>query len=496
MVYVLNQNGQPLMPTENHAKVRILLKNKKAKVIKRCPFTIQLAYDSTNYTQDITLGVDSGSKHIGLSATTKDKVLFESDVELRNDIVDLLSTRRQNRRTRRNRKTRYRKPRFDNRKRKDGWLAPSVRNKVDSHLTVVRKVHEILPVTKIIAEVASFDIQKIKNLAISGAEYQQGEQLNFWNVREYVLFRDSHTCQCCKGKSKDKILNVHHIESRKIGGDAPNNLITLCETCHKGYHEGTVKLPKIIHRGMSFKDATFMSIMRWAFYNKLKEQYLNVNLTYGYITKNARIENGLPKDHYIDARCISGNPKAVPDGTVYYQKKVRCHNRRIHKNTILKGGIRKRNQAEYEIKGYRLFDTIKYKGDNYIIFARRSSGFFDIRTLGGTKVNNGSVSCKKIRLVQPNSSYLIEIRKCAQRKEHLKEEWRSSHHLKVVGFPPLLFMKQLDIMDIKRAVNRNEIEFYTKFNPTIDKEIIYVRNDVGECVVVGEVTHGNIKHND
>ena len=96
---------------------------------------------------------------------------------MRNDIVNLLSTRRQNRRTRRNRKTRYRKPRFDNRKRKDGWLAPSVQNKVDTHLTVIRKVHEILPVSKIIVEVASFDIQKIKNPTIGGTEYQQGSQL-------------------------------------------------------------------------------------------------------------------------------------------------------------------------------------------------------------------------------------------------------------------------------------------------------------------------------
>ena len=412
MVYVLNQNGQPIMPTDNHAKVRILLKSKKAKVVKRCPFTIQLLYSNTNYTQEITLGVDSGSKHIGLSATTKDKVLFESNVELRNDMVNLLSTRRQNRRARRNHKTRYRKARFDNRRRKDGWLAPSVQNKVDSHLTVIRKVHEILPVSKIIVEVASFDIQKIKNPAISGTEYQQGEQLDFWNIREYVFFRDGHTCQCCRGKSKDKILNVHHIESRKIGGDAPNNLITLCETCHTGYHKGTVKLPKTIKRGMSFRDATFMGIMRWAFYNKVKEQYTNVSLIYGYITKNIRIENSLPKDHYIDARCISGNPKAASDGTVYYQKKIRCHNRQIHKNTILKGGIRKRNQAEYKIKGYRLFDIVKYKGNIYTIFGRRNSGFFDIRTLDGTKVNNGSVSYKKMQLVQPNSGYLIEIRKC------------------------------------------------------------------------------------
>ena len=410
MVYVISQNGQPLMPTENHAKVRILLKNKKAKVIKRCPFTIQLAYDSTNYTQDITLGVDSGSKHIGLSATTRNKVLFESDVELRNDIVNLLSTRRQNRRTRRNRKTRYRKPRFNNRRRKEGWLTPSVQNKVDSHLTVIRKVHEILPITKIIVEVASFDIQKIKNPTISGTEYQQGEQLNFWNVREYVLFRDCHTCQCCKGKSKDKILNVHHIESRKTGGDASNNLITLCETCHTGYHKGIVKLPKTIHRGMSFKEATFMGIMRWAFYNKLKEIYPNVNLTYGYITKNTRIRNSLPKEHYIDARCISGNPKAISNGTVYYQKKVRCHNRQIHKNTILKGGIRKHNQAPYDVMGFRLFDKVKWKGQNCFIFGRRSTGRMDLRLLNGTKIN-ASVGYKNLKMIEMRKNYLIEQKK-------------------------------------------------------------------------------------
>ena len=410
MVYVLSKTGQPLMPTENHAKVRILLKQGKAKVVHRCPFTIQLLYSSTNYTQKVTLGVDSGSKHIGLSATTKDKVLFESDVELRNDIVDLLSSRRQNRRTRRNRKTRYRKPRFQNRRRKDGWLAPSVQNKVDTHLTVIRKVHEILPISKIIAEVASFDIQKIKNPEISGTDYQQGEQLGFWNVREYVLFRDGHKCQCCHGKSKDKILNVHHIESRKTGGDAPNNLITLCETCHTGYHRGTVKLPKAIHRGMSFKDATFMGIMRWALYEKLKTIYSDVKLTYGYITKNIRIKNGLPKDHYIDARCISGNPNAISNGDVYYYKKVRCHNRQIHKNTILKGGYRKRNQAAYEVKGFRLYDNVLWKGQKCFIFGRRSTGRMDLRLLDGTHVN-ASVGYKNLKLLKMRSNYLIEQRK-------------------------------------------------------------------------------------
>lgn len=410
MVYVINKNGQPLMPTENHAKVRVLLKSGKAKVVKKCPFTIQLLYDSTNHTQKVTLGVDSGSRHIGISATTKDKVLFESDIELRNDIVDLLSTRRELRHSRRNRKIRYRKPRFDNRKRKDGWLAPSVQQKVDSHLTMIEKVRKILPISDIVAEVASFDIQKIKNPSISGAEYQQGEQLDFWNVREYVLFRDGHTCQCCKGKSKDKILNVHHIESRKTGGDAPNNLITLCETCHTGYHKGTVKLPKTIHRGMSFRDATFMGIMRWAFYNKLKEIYPNVSLTYGYITKHTRIENDLPKDHYIDARCISGNPKAVSSGEVFYYKKVRCHNRQIHKAKILKGGIKKRNQAPYEVKGFRLYDKVLWKGQKCFIFGRRSTGRMDLRLLDGTHIN-ASVGYKNLKLLNMCSNYLIEQKK-------------------------------------------------------------------------------------
>lgn len=412
---MLSKTGQPLMPTENHAKVRVLLKQQKAKIVHRCPFTIQLLYDSTDYTQPVSLGIDAGSRHIGVSATTETKVLYEADVTLRNDIVDLLSTRREARRTRRSRKTRYRKPRFNNRIRKDGWLAPSIQQKVDTHLTVVHKATGILPVNSITVETASFDIQKIKNPDIAGTGYQQGEQLDFWNVREYVLFRDGHKCQCCKGKSKDPVLNVHHIESRKTGGNAPNNLITLCETCHKGYHNGTVSLPKNIRRGMKFNDAAFMGIMRWTFFNRVKETYeplgIMVNMTYGYITKNTRIEHNLPKDHFIDARCISGHPDAVSDGTVFYQKKVRCHNRQIHKQKILKGGIRKRNQAPYLVKGFRLFEKVKYHGKQYFIFGRRSSGFFDIRTLDGTKVNKGSVSCKKIRSLDMPRSYLTEERK-------------------------------------------------------------------------------------
>ena len=409
VVYVLNKDGLPLMPTHKLGKVRHLLKKGKAKVVKRSPFTIQLNYECGNHTQSITLGVDAGSKHIGLSASTKKQELYCSDVELRDDVVELLSTRRQNRRTRRNH-LRYRQPRFDNRKKEDSWLAPSIRQKIDSHLKVIEEVHKILPISNIIVEVASFDTQLLKAEAegktISGIDYQQGEMLGY-NTREYVLYRDNHTCQHCRGKSKDKVLEVHHIESRKTGGNAPSNLITLCKTCHKKYHKGEIILKQ--KRGAKYDDASFMGIMRWDLYNKLKETYPNVSITYGYITKSNRIKHGLAKEHYNDAYCISQNFKANPLDTIIYQKKVRCHNRQIHKANFLKSGIKKLNQAPYIVKDFRLFDKVRYQDEDCFIFGRRSSGYFDIRKLDGTIIHR-SASYKKLELLEARKSYLKEER--------------------------------------------------------------------------------------
>ena len=414
MVYVLNKENKPLMPCSSR-KARLLLKQNKAIVVNRTPFTIKLLYGSSGYIQPINLGVDAGSKTIGLSATTKKKVLYEANVTLRNDIVDLLSTRRQNRRTRRNRKTRYRQSRFLNRVRSKnkGWLAPSIEHKINTHLTVINKVYKILPITDLIVEVAAFDTQLLKaeeyGLAIpTGTDYQNGDMKGY-NTREYVLFRDGHKCRCCKGKSKDKILQVHHLESRKTGGNAPNNLVTLCKICHSKYHKGEITLPKNITRGNKYNDATFMGVMRWTLYNRLKELYPSIHLTYGYRTKYNRIKAGLPKDHYIDTRCISGNPQAIGDNIVYYIKKVRCHNRQIHKNTINKGGYRKLNQAPKYVKGFQLFDKVLYNNQECFIFGRRSSGSFDIRLLDGTKISAG-VSYKKLKLLEKRSSYLIERR--------------------------------------------------------------------------------------
>ena len=411
-VFVLNMRGQPLMPC-SPPKARKLLRAGKAVPVRRTPFVIQLTVPTGETKQPITLGVDAGYKHVGLSATTAKEELLASEVELRQDVTDLLSNRLALRRARRNRKTRCRAPRFDNRVRSKhkGWLAPSVENRIQAHISRIEAVCRVLPITKIVIETASFDIQKIKNPEIEGEGYQQGEQLGFWNVREYVLFRDGHVCQACKGRSKDLILNVHHIESRKTGGDAPGNLITLCETCHKAYHAGKLKQfsPR---RGASFRAETFMGIMRGTVLNRLRERHpeLPVTNTYGYLTKHKRIVAGLPKTHCADAFCIAGVLDAKRRGEYLFQKQTRRHNRQIHKLTILKGGVRKRHQAPYLVHGFRLFDKVLCKGEVGFIFGRRSSGAFDVRRLDGTKISAG-ISYKKLSLLEKRKMFLTELRK-------------------------------------------------------------------------------------
>ena len=413
LVYVINKHGKPLMPCKPR-KARLLLKNKQAKILKYEPFTIQLLYGSSGYKQKVSLGIDAGSKHVGASATTKKQELYASQTELRGDmIVKLLSDRRELRRSRRSRKTRYRKPRFLNRvhSKHKGWLSPSIENKINTHIRIIDDVYKLLPIYNIIVETASFDIQKLKNKDISGKEYQEGEQLGFSNVRAYVLSRDNHICQCCHGKLKDNILQVHHIESRKTGGNAPNNLITLCKTCHAKYHSGEISLPNKIHRGIRFKDATFMGIMRWTLYERLKKLYKNVSMTYGYITKYKRIKYSIEKSHVADAFCIANNLSAKRLNYYYLQKQVRRHNRKLHKSKIYSGGYRKNNQAKYSVFGFHLFDKVNYKNIECFVFGRRSSGSFDIRKLNGEVISHG-ISYKKLKLAEYRKSLLIEREVC------------------------------------------------------------------------------------
>lgn len=404
MIYVRSKEGKALMPSERGGRIGYLLRHGKAHVVSRVPFVVQLDYESTTYTQDVSLGIDAGSKHIGVSASSERKELLAAQVELRSDVVNLLSTRRELRQTRRNRKTRYREQRFYNRKKKDGWLTPSVEQKVESHLKVIRLVHKLLPITKTTIEVAQFDAQKIKNTDIKGNEYQQGEQMGFWNVREYVLARDGHKCVHCKGKSRDPILNVHHLESRKTGGNSPSNLVTLCETCHKAYHRGEFELK--IKRGTTLRDAAVMNIMRWAVYEQAKEEFRNVHLTYGYVTKHTRIENGITKTHAADAFCIAKNVNAMRLSSFFMCRCVPRHTRVLHVANPKKGGIRRSCIASHKIgkSRFQRFDMVRWKGKECFIFGS-TKGRPVLRDIKGIKMHeNNSVNIKTI-------SFLKRLRK-------------------------------------------------------------------------------------
>ncbi|MEQ8222670.1 MAG: RNA-guided endonuclease IscB [Candidatus Eremiobacterota bacterium] len=332
-VYVQNKRGLPLMPT-SPGKARRLLKEGKAEIVKRSPFTIRLTIPTGETLQPVTLGVDSGYNNIGLSAITENIEIFRAEVRLRDNIVKLNSERRHYRKARRSRKTWYRKSRILNRKKPHGWLAPSIQHKMDSHIRIINKIKEILPIDKINIEIASFDIQKIKNPNISSTEYQNGKQKNFWNEREYVLYRDHHTCRHCKGKTRDPVLEVHHIISRKTGGNRPDNLITLCSTCHKNISLGKIKLDVKISK--AFKVETFMSTVRKKLITRLKEMGHNVSYTYGYITKCNRVELNLQKSHATDAFVIAG-------GTL----------QKIARQFIIKQNRRNNRSLQLNRKGYK-----------------------------------------------------------------------------------------------------------------------------------------------
>jgi N6-L-threonylcarbamoyladenine synthase len=357
--------------------------------------------------------VDAGSKTIGLSASTETKELFAAELKPRNDVVNNLSTRREFRRARRNRKTRYRKARFNNRvhSKHKGWLAPSVEVKIQEHITAIKRICKILPIAEIVVETAEFDLQLIKAVEAGlpvpvGEDYQKGELLGFYNVRQYVFHRDGYRCCHCGAHGDGVKFETHHLESRKTGGNAPDNLVTLCSHCHELVTNGAI-LGFNKRKKKSTRDAAFMGIMRKTLIQRLRtELTVPVKETRGYITKCTREAHKLPKSHTIDALCIAGHPNDKRIDRIYTIKPVRNHNRQLHKAKILKGGIRKANQAATYVKGFRLFDKVLYNGTECFIWGRRTSGSMLLRLLDGTKVKDG-VGYKHLKLLERSSNYLI-----------------------------------------------------------------------------------------
>lgn len=401
-VYVLNKNGEALMPCKPQ-KARKLLKNNKAKVINRTPFTIQLLYGCSGYKQPVNLGVDAGSKYIGLSATTDKQELFKAEVELRQDISKLLENRRSLRRSRRNRKLRYRPARFNNRGKK-GKVAPSIQHKIDSHITIIKKVCNILPISNILVETAEFDTHKLKKPNVNGKDYQNGGEKGFYNVKSAVLNRDDYKCQICG--SKDIRLEVHHIIYRSNGGtNRMDNLVTLCHDCHRKIHSGELEFDKKVK---SFRYASYMNIMRKRLLDSLKSIYDNVFETFGYLTKYNREKLNISKSHSSDAFVISHNFNAERIDVEYQYKKVRRHNRQLHKSKPSKGGKRRRNQSNYIINDFRRFDKVIYNGIECFITGKRTSGYFQLKTFDGTVVSQ-NVSSKKLKLLEPIKGWLINM---------------------------------------------------------------------------------------
>lgn len=395
MVYVLNNLGQPLMPTNRYAKVRILLKEKKAKVVNSKPFTIQLLYNTTEYKQTIKLGIDSGYLNIGFSAITEKKELISGEVKLLKNMSERLKEKAMYRKQRRSR-LRYRKPRFDNRKRSESWLAPSIQHKFDSHIRFIDKLKKILPITNIVIEVANFDTQLLKNPSIEGTNYQNGEQKDFFNLREYILHRDDHKCQNpnCKSKDKNPVLEVHHIGFwKKDRSNRPGNLITLCNKCHtpknhkeKGFLWGWQ--PKV----KSFKDATFMSMVRWRLKNTL-----NCKHTYGYITKSNRIALKLDKTHYNDAFCIAGGTIQSRIEPLIYEQ-IRRNNRSLEKFYDAKIiDIR----TKQKVSGQDLFNGRRTRN--------KSLNSENLRKYRGEKISKGKRTIRQKRyFYQPNDLVKFE----------------------------------------------------------------------------------------
>ncbi len=373
-IYVISKTGKPLMPTKRYRRVRLLLKSGKVKVVKRKPFTIQLLYETTEYIQKLTLGIDPGSEKIGFAVRKNNgEVVFASEVgsrklEVSKNMLERKmhrQSRRQHRRQEKQRRARknntafatkqyeilgsekvlnckFIKPgkiRFCNRQRKKGWLTPTAVNLFRTHVNIIIQIKKIMPINNVCVEYNKFDIHKLKNPEIKGKEYQDGRKKGFLNSQAYVLCRDKHKCKLCE-KNKG-ILEVHHMIKVSNGGtDNPENLITLCKKCHEKVHKNlkiATKLKKIFGKlKKRHVHTTILNTIMPKFYEWLIKNFNKVLITYGYETKEKRRKFNLEKMHALDAYLITLNSAnhdfVLPNFTtikVYQYKQFRRHHRQL-----------------------------------------------------------------------------------------------------------------------------------------------------------------------
>ena len=347
---------------------------------------IQLLYKTkTEYMQPLTHGLDSGSAKVGSAVSDeKGNVLYMSQIEIRNDIADKMKQRSKYRRNRRNRKTRYRKARWLNRKNsiKKDRFSPTMTSKINAHMKEMKFVQSLLPISKNIIETATFDPHALKNPAVLTNKwlYQKGINYGYANTKAFVLTRDGYGCQQCKGKSKDKRLEVHHIIFRsENGSDAEDNLMTLCKTCHDALHRGEVTLKKKGKKKGQLHHATQMNSIRIQLLKRT-----NGEETFGFVTKEHRQLMGLPKEHFFDAACIAtqGKEPIFKASTVLFKK---CVSDGDYQQT--KGVRSEQPIPTGKLFGFRKFDKVQYKGKEYFIKGRMSSGYAILMDIEGNKVD-------------------------------------------------------------------------------------------------------------
>ena len=422
LVFVFNKHGKPLMPCSNK-KARLLLKNGKAKIINYKPFTIQLLYGSSGYKQKVSIGVDTGAKHIGVAITSENKVLAKGEIELRQDVTFLIETRKTYRRSRRNRKTRYRKARFLNRKRKDGWLPPSLQSRINSTFHWIDKFISLVPNPQLNIEVGKFDSHKFVNPDVKGKYYQTGQMYGYYDVRYFVFARDNYTCQLCK--KKGGILRTHHIRYKSKGGtDNPNNLITICNDCHTPenhkvggiFWDWMTKSKKI----KMYKEHPFMNILRIRIFRK----YPEAKIVYGSWTTPERKRLGLEKTHYNDSIAIS-NIRFIKKNvdSIFKIKQFRKKKRSLHEATARKGRkqpniTQKRNSKNTKFyTGFWLNDFVEVFGKKGWITGFCSSGCY-VKDIFDNYI---TVPNKSYKQVSPNFIKFINHNNNWQFVPYLKE---------------------------------------------------------------------------